>query len=573
MKRLLYPVVALLGLPGSVPAYIDRPPTLGRLVQYDAANIAVVQVEKVSKDRQVIVYKKLTDLKGKYPADRIRQHVARHITDAPHPEENPRPRGARPVLDWAEPGKVAVFFHDADHKVAMTCVGPAWYFGWAGEDGWWEVNEFEERGLAWAYLGPVDRLRGHVAAILAGKEVVVTAARYDRYGGGSRELWNNQTAYRNLARDAKVRVWRIRASRDIVSLTDALADRDHFVVGLGTGDRGAVPELVHGLKSKDPSARGQAAEGLGQVGPEAGAAAPALAEALKDPDARVRIKAAEALWEVTGKADVAAPALAAALGEKAVDVRRLAAEALWRMGPEAEAAAPALAAALQDKDRDVRRDAAETLWRVGPAARPAVPALSGALKDEDGDVRRSAAGALGTFGPEAGAAVPSLAEALKHQDMGTRHFAARALVRVGGPEARRSAAPVLREVLHHGAPDQRVRAELIVLLWKIGPEPESTFPGLKTGDAGDVHCATQLLNGVYSTKADRGTRKNAVPTLVEAFRGAKSDPGHRVSFAQTLGEIGPDAKAAIPALREGLKDKDENVRKAAAEALGKIQGK
>ena len=36
-------------------------------------------------------------------------------------------------------------------------------------------------GLAWAYLGSVEKLRGHVTAILAGKEVVVTAARYDRH--------------------------------------------------------------------------------------------------------------------------------------------------------------------------------------------------------------------------------------------------------------------------------------------------------------------------------------------------------------------------------------------------------
>jgi HEAT repeat protein len=47
-----------------------------------------------------------------------------------------------------------------------------------------------------------------------------------------------------------------------------------------------------------------------------------------------------------------------------------------------------------------------------------------------------------------------------------------------------------------------------------------------------------------------------------------------------LGEIGPDARAAVPALAAALKDenaaalKDENadVRKAAAVALGKIQG-
>jgi HEAT repeat protein len=298
-----------------------------------------------------------------------------------------------------------------------------------------------------------------------------------------------------------------------------------------------------------------------------------LAEALKDADGRVRVTAAEALWQVTRKGDVAAPALAAALKEKDVTVRRRAAESLWRMGPEARTAAAALAAALRDPDRDVRRDAAESLWRIGPPARAAIPPLSRALQDEDGNVSRSAAGALGAFGPEARTAVPALTEALRHRDMETRHFAARALVRVGDQKAKQAAAPVLREVLRRGAPAQRVRAEIIVLLWRIGPEPASTFPGLEQGDPGDVPCAVQLLNGVYSTKADPETRKNAVPVLVAAFRGLRSRPDFRATFASTLGQIGPEARAAIPALTEALKDKDANVRKAAAEALERVQKK
>jgi HEAT repeat protein len=63
-----------------------------------------------------------------------------------------------------------------------------------------------------------------------------------------------------------------------------------------------------------------------------------------------------------------------------------------------------------------------------------------------------------------------------------------------------------------------------------------------------------------------------VPTLVAAFT-ATSDPTYRASFAGILGEIGPAAKAAVPALTEALMDKDENVCKAASEALKKIQQK
>ena len=45
----------------------------------------------------------------------------------------------------------------------------------------------------------------------------------------------------------------------------------------------------------------------------------------------------------------------------------------------------------------------------------------------------------------------------------------------------------------------------------------------------------------------------------------------RAAAAWALAEIGCDDKAAVSALTEALKDKDEDVRKAAAEALKKIQ--
>ena len=118
--RLIAVAVVLVALPGPAPAYIDAPPTLGRLVRFDATNIVVMQVEKVSRDKQAIIYKKVADLKGKYPADRIKQHVSRRIADAPGPEDNPRPRGGKSILDWAEPGKLAIFFHDGNRVPPST---------------------------------------------------------------------------------------------------------------------------------------------------------------------------------------------------------------------------------------------------------------------------------------------------------------------------------------------------------------------------------------------------------------------------------------------------------------------
>ncbi len=570
MKRLLYPLIILVSLAGPAPAYIDRSPTLGRLVQYDSMDIAVIRVEKVSREKGLIVYKKVADLKGAYPTDQIRQVVRRRVADAPVPGDNPRPRAAHSILDWAKPGEEAIAFHNGDNKILAVCVGRFWYMSWGGKDALWTVDEFEERALSWAYAGPVDKLRGYVAAILDGKEVVIPAARYDGAGGGPLELWDNQTAYRNLNQDDKIRIWRIRASAAIGNLSDALKSRPDFVVGVGTGDAEAVPGLVTQLKDANASIRANAAEELGQVGPEGKDALRPLTLALDDADGIVRVKAAEALTDIGRDVDIAASSLGQALAQKETRIRREAAMALWRLGPGAKAAVSDLGKALADADVTVRRDASATLWRAGPAAIAAVPALVAALKDTDPVVRWGAAGALGAIGPEANAAVPPLTDALKDKDIEVRHFAARALVRIGDQAAREAAVPVLREVLQKGDASQRLRAEIIVLLWKIGP---GVVPEPARLDPGDLPAAANMLQGLYATPADQTTRRNAVPTLLKAFESGTTDAAYRASYAQALGAVGPDAEAAIPSLRLGLKDNDAGVRTAAAEALKKIEKK
>ena len=62
----------------------------------------------------------------------------------------------------------------------------------------------------------------------------------------------------------------------------------------------------------------------------------------------------------------------------------------------------------------------------------------------------------------------------------------------------------------------------------------------------------------------------AVPALAERLR----DPDWTVrrQAAMALGRIGPDSQAAIPALEQLTRDADQLVSKAAREALQKIRG-
>ena len=62
--------------------------------------------------------------------------------------------------------------------------------------------------------------------------------------------------------------------------------------------------------------------------------------------------------------------------------------------------------------------------------------------------------------------------------------------------------------------------------------------------------------------------KEAVPALIEALK--DSNPGVSYRAAEALGDIGPDAKESIPALVEALKESDTDLRFWAASAMRKI---
>jgi len=62
--------------------------------------------------------------------------------------------------------------------------------------------------------------------------------------------------------------------------------------------------------------------------------------------------------------------------------------------------------------------------------------------------------------------------------------------------------------------------------------------------------------------------REAVPALVTALNDSKRDVRYEAAWA--LGNIGPDARDAVPALVTALNDPDAAIRRNAAEALSKI---
>ncbi|MBI3464751.1 MAG: HEAT repeat domain-containing protein, partial [Planctomycetes bacterium] len=65
--------------------------------------------------------------------------------------------------------------------------------------------------------------------------------------------------------------------------------------------------------------------------------------------------------------------------------------------------------------------------------------------------------------------------------------------------------------------------------------------------------------------------KAAVPALIEALK--DPNPYTRWSVVEALGKIGPKARDAMPALRAALRDKNDGVRSSAAESIRRIKGR
>lgn len=150
-------LMLLVGLPAQ--GYVEAPMSLGAVIA-QSSHIMTLRVEKVDKERNLILFRKVKDLKGVHPTDVIRHNIGR---GGFHPRE------WQFIMEWAEPGKLAVFFHNGG--ASETCISNYWYQAYAGGD-WWNMSHGEPYLLR-SFAGQPEKLAAAVEAILAGQEVVV----------------------------------------------------------------------------------------------------------------------------------------------------------------------------------------------------------------------------------------------------------------------------------------------------------------------------------------------------------------------------------------------------------------
>ncbi len=315
--------------------------------------------------------------------------------------------------------------------------------------------------------------------------------------------------------------------RDLVAGFSALIDHlrmlDTAIGTLGHHDRALALEPLMALVDVDPASlldnqtrinRGRAIMALGAMEADASAAAPLLLSVVANPseDDAFRVVALESAVQ-TGSVQPAAVAVIVDLlhTPQSGSLRRAAVEAVAVIGPAAAAAVPDLTAALWDRDPRLRIEAAKALAAIGPAARSAIPALTQALDDRRPLVRMRVVESLGTFGPAAAPAVDALIGLLSEDQW---------------------AMPLM---------DRRV----------IDRDLAADFSRALENEGIDMDMARRVL--------EMGDGEGAIL-------------GVRASAARALGEIGPAAADAIPALTDALDDESEGMREAAANALTSIRG-
>ncbi len=298
----------------------------------------------------------------------------------------------------------------------------------------------------------------------------------------------------------------------------------------------AKDALIANTKSNDKLVAMESVWALAKIYPDneegQALAVETLIEGLTDEDPTLRMMAAKGLQLLQADPELVVPRLTAVLNEKDAVVGYHIAEAFASLGePAAERAAMALAT------EELRGLAFEVLERLGPKAAVAVPQLVSLLADATGEFRQKLQAVLGDVGPAAAPAVPELVRSLQSDDPATRISAILAIGNIG------PAASVAKEPLLARAGLAEIDFESVAAAWAL----------------------------VKVAADDPATITTVVPVLIQGL--AMTNPLVQIEAAAALGEIGPAAVSALPALNAVAADEslDRDVRKAAAEAAAKLR--
>ncbi|MDQ7780410.1 MAG: HEAT repeat domain-containing protein [Planctomycetota bacterium] len=221
-------------------------------------------------------------------------------------------------------------------------------------------------------------------------------------------------------------------------------------------------------------------------------------------------------------------------------------DTICAIGPSA--IAPVLRA-LKDAKPEMRNAAAYVIVYFGPEAREAVADLTALLEDKV--ARCYAVHALGAIRDQAAAAVPALVKCLDDSDASFRAAVAGALGSVG-PKAEAALAPLLKTLGDSKANVRAAAAGALGAIKSARPVPD-LIKAMNDDDDRVKDAAMQALGEIGPPAAE------AVPALVEMMRCSQA--------CDALSKIG---SASVPALIKAMNDDDYRVKHGAMRALGEM---
>lgn len=313
-------------------------------------------------------------------------------------------------------------------------------------------------------------------------------------------------------------------------------------------------------------------------------------DGLKDKDAGVRQQAINALQNLQGDLTDALPMIVTLLKDKeTVSYRPQIVGLLTRVGDKG---IPLLGDLLEDPSEHVRVQAIQVLRNSGDKAKPALPKIREAVKDKNWNIRLNALIMVAYLDNDATLLIKYFEE---EKDANLRTNLLQNLTFSGQqkqvlpllPKAMKDPSPQVRQATVHliGHFNQDSKESFAIFVEGIkdsdnnvriaaanhaGYFREKSYPhledALKTAKASDFRQAIlqHLVNGQYKSKT-------AIPALIDCLK--DSNLVVKQWSCAILGTIGPDAKDALPRLREVAKDANPNIQQAAQNAIRQIEAK
>jgi HEAT repeat protein len=337
--------------------------------------------------------------------------------------------------------------------------------------------------------------------------------------------------------------------------------RDNALWGLrffGPEANAAVTPLIKLVRSaKEPWPHALACNALAEAGRDSPEAQAVFLEELKGGDKVRRSRAVLAIWSAGWKLKESVPLLMKDLANEQQNpldhLNQLL--ALGAIGPDAKDAVPLLIPLL--KYQQLRPNILRTLKGIGPGGSAAVPALIEVMKSEpDKFTHPLVIETLINIDPAAAAALPVLEDQLKDESGVIRVLAAIAIGKIRGHLE--SAVPTLMRELEN---EERETSQIS---WEFHVTESHNIAGFALSPR---QAAAWFLGEIGPSAA---AALPALTRILQSPRGSLGNEWRRILAVRAIWRIDQKAESVLPALRDALNSKDEFQCVMAAKILGEM---